>query len=81
MATLAVTSTPPGANIYIDGRDTGKLTPAQVPVDKGQHIVLVRKQGYLDETTSAQFMLRKRSTFRPPCGLSAMWMTSGQWAR
>jgi len=65
MATLAVTSTPPGANIYIDGRDTGKLTPAQVPVDKGQHIVLVRKQGYLDETTSAQFMLAQTVNFSP----------------
>jgi hypothetical protein len=69
MATLAVTSTPSGANVYIDGRDTGKLTPAQVSVDKGQHIVLVRKQGYLDETTSAQFVLAQTvnfsSTLRP----------------
>ena len=65
MATLAVTSTPPGANVYIDGRDTGKLTPAQVSVDKGQHIVLVRKQGYLDETTSAQFVLAQTVNFSP----------------
>ncbi len=65
MATLAVSSTPPGANVYIDGRDTGKLTPAQVSVDKGQHIVLVRKQGYLDETTSAQFVLAQTVNFSP----------------
>jgi serine/threonine protein kinase len=65
MATLAVASTPPGANVYIDGRDTGKLTPAQVSVDKGQHIILVRKQGYLDETTSAQFMLSQTVNFSP----------------
>jgi serine/threonine protein kinase len=65
MATLSVTSTPPGANVYIDGRDTGKLTPAQVSVDKGQHIVLVRKQGYLDETTSAEFVLAQTVTFSP----------------
>lgn len=65
MATLAVTSTPPGANVYIDGRDTGKVTPAQVSVDKGQHIVLVRKQGYLDETTSAQFVLAQTVNFSP----------------
>jgi len=65
MATLSVTSTPPGANVYIDGKDTGKLTPAQVSLDKGQHIVLVRKQGYLDETTSAQFVLAQTVNFSP----------------
>jgi serine/threonine protein kinase len=65
MATLSVTSTPPGANIYVDGRDMGKLTPAQVSVDKGQHVVLVRKQGYIDETTSAQFALAQTVSFSP----------------
>jgi serine/threonine protein kinase len=65
MATLSVTSTPPGANIYVDGRDMGKLTPAQVSVDKGQHVVLVRKQGYIDETTSALFALAQTVSFSP----------------
>jgi hypothetical protein len=65
MATLSVTSTPPGANVYIDGRDTGKLTPAQVSVDKGQHLVLVRKAGYIDETTNAQFALSQTVSFSP----------------
>jgi hypothetical protein len=65
MATLSVNSTPPGANVYVDGRDTGKLTPAQVSVDKGQHVVLVRKAGYIDETTSAQFVLAQTVSFSP----------------
>jgi hypothetical protein len=65
MATLAVSSSPAGANIYIDGKNTGKLTPAQVPVDKGQHVVLVRKSGYLDETTNAQFVLGQAVSFSP----------------
>ncbi len=65
MATLSVTSTPAGANVYIDGRDSGKLTPAQVSVDKGQHVVLVRKGGYIDETTSAQFVLGQTISFSP----------------
>jgi eukaryotic-like serine/threonine-protein kinase len=64
-ATLAVSSTPAGANIYVDGRDTGKLTPAQVSVDKGQHVVLVRKSGYIDETTNAQFSLGQTTNFSP----------------
>ncbi len=65
MATLSVTSTPAGANVYIDGKDTGKLTPAQVSVDKGQHVVLVRKAGFIDETTSAQFVLAQTVSFSP----------------
>jgi serine/threonine protein kinase len=65
MATLAVSSSPAGANVYIDGKDTGKLTPAQVPVDKGQHVILVRKSGYIDQTTSAQFALGQTTNFSP----------------
>ena len=65
MATLSVTSTPPGANVYVDGRDTGKTTPAQVSVDKGQHLVLVRKAGFIDETSSAQFVLAQTVSFSP----------------
>jgi serine/threonine protein kinase/cytoskeletal protein RodZ len=65
MATLAVSSSPAGANIYIDGKDTGKLTPAQVSIDKGQHIVLVRKSGFLDETNTAQFALGQTVNFAP----------------
>ena len=65
VATLSVTSTPAGAHVIIDGKDTGKLTPAQVSVDKGQHVVLVRKSGYIDESTSAQFVLAQTVNFSP----------------
>jgi serine/threonine protein kinase len=64
-ATLAVSSSPAGANVYVDGRDAGKLTPAQIAVDKGQHVVLVRKSGYIDETTNAQFILGQTTNFSP----------------
>lgn len=52
-ALVVVHSTPPGAAITIDGRSTGRVTPAQFAVEKGSHTVLLRKQGYLDETTTA----------------------------
>jgi hypothetical protein len=65
MATLVVKSDPAGANIYVDGRDVGARTPAQVSVDKGQHVVLVRMMGYLDETTNAQFALGQTFTYSP----------------
>jgi len=65
MATLIVKSDPPGANIYVDGRDVGPKTPAQVSIDKGQHVVLVRLSGYLDETMSSQFVLGQTFNFSP----------------
>jgi hypothetical protein len=65
MATLVVKSDPAGANIYVDGRDMGPRTPAQISVDKGQHVVLVRMSGYLDETMNAQFALGQTFNFSP----------------
>jgi serine/threonine-protein kinase len=65
MATLVVKSDPAGANIYVDGRDAGSKTPAQVSVDKGQHVVLVRMPGYIDETMNAQFVLGQTFNFAP----------------
>jgi serine/threonine protein kinase len=65
MATLAVSSTPSGAAIFVDGKDSGKITPAQVSVDKGQHEVLLRKSGFIDETTNAQFVLGQTFNFSP----------------
>jgi PEGA domain len=65
MATLVVKSDPAGANIYVDGRDVGAKTPAQVSVDKGQHVVLVRMMGYIDETMNGQFTLGQTFNFAP----------------
>ncbi len=52
-ALVVVNSTPPGAEVTVDGRPTGRVTPAQFAVEKGSHTVLLRKQGYLDETVTA----------------------------
>jgi hypothetical protein len=65
MATLIVKSDPAGASIYVDSHDVGVKTPAQVSLDKGQHFVLVRMPGYLDETMSSQFVLGQTYNFAP----------------
>ncbi|HXY51688.1 MAG TPA: serine/threonine-protein kinase [Terriglobales bacterium] len=52
-SSVMVGSDPPGASIYLDGKDTQRVTPSQVTLDRGTHTILVRKAGYLDETTSA----------------------------
>ena len=65
MATLVVKSDPSGASVYVDGRDMNTKTPAQVSVDKGQHVVLVRLSGYLDETMNGQFAVNQTYSFSP----------------
>ena len=57
--TVYVTSTPAGASIEIDGRDTGQTTPARFDFSTwynlagavaGDHSVTIRKNGYEPET-------------------------------
>jgi serine/threonine-protein kinase len=65
-ATVAVSSEPAGAAVFLDGHDTGRVTPAQISVDKpGSHTVLVRKQGYLEETTTATVQAGQAFHFAP----------------
>jgi serine/threonine protein kinase len=52
-AVMSVNSDPPGASIIVDGKDSQKVTPSQITLGSGTHTILVRKTGYLDETTSA----------------------------
>lgn len=53
-ALVVVNSAPPGADVIIDGKPTGRVTPVQFAVEKGNHTVLVRKQGYLEETITTE---------------------------
>jgi len=65
-ATLTIASTPAGASVLLDGRDTGRVTPTQISIDKaGTHTILVKKAGYLDETTTANFQPGQLLHFSP----------------
>ncbi|OLB87771.1 MAG: hypothetical protein AUI17_02175 [Acidobacteriales bacterium 13_2_20CM_2_55_5] len=65
-ATAAVTSTPSGAAVFVDGKDSGRLTPALIPVDRpGNHTFLVRKQGYSEEFTTANLQAGQTYHFAP----------------
>jgi len=84
MATLVAKSDPVGANIYVDGHAVGSKTPAQVSVDKGQHVVLIRMPGYLDETMNAQFVLGQTFNFSPtlrPLGNADSIKTVGKMSK
>ena len=65
-AMVAASSEPSGAQLFIDGKDTGRVTPAQISVDKpGTHTFLVKKQGYLDETATASLQPGQIFHFAP----------------
>ena len=64
-ALVVVNSTPPGAEVILDGKATGRVTPAQFAVEKGSHSVLLRKQGYLDETVTADLAPAQNFQYSP----------------
>ena len=65
-ALVVATAEPSGAQILIDGHDTGRVTPSQISVDKpGNHTILIKKQGYLDETTTVNLEPGQSFRFAP----------------
>ncbi|HST78597.1 MAG TPA: PEGA domain-containing protein [Verrucomicrobiae bacterium] len=62
---IKVAGSPAGASILLDGKDTGKVTPAELPVDPGPHSVTVRKQGYLDSSTELKLAAGQGTTYSP----------------
>jgi hypothetical protein len=53
---LILSSDPTGARIVIDGKDTGQVTPAEVPVSRGEHALELSLDGY--ETTRETLTVR-----------------------
>jgi hypothetical protein len=64
-ATLTVNSEPAGASIYLDGKLTGKLTPATLNVDKGKHKIEVHKEGFDSEEKSVELSDGEKFSFAP----------------
>jgi PEGA domain len=60
-----VESTPPGAEIVLDGKNTGRVTPAQFAVEKGPHTLVLRKPGYLEETATPDLGPGQNFQFAP----------------
>jgi len=65
VAMIRVDSTPQNAAILVDGKDTGKTTPAEITMEKGEHKVQVRKRGYKDATTSLAFVEGQKYNYAP----------------
>jgi len=65
-AIASLSSDPTGAAVFVDGKNTGHVTPVQISVDKpGIHTLLLKKQGYLDESTMANLQAGQSFRFAP----------------
>ena len=65
VSTLVVTSNPQGANVWVDGKDSGMTTPAQLTVEKGFHRLAVRKAGFRDAAVEETLSEGQTLSFSP----------------
>jgi PGF-pre-PGF domain-containing protein len=60
---LAVTSTPAGAGVFIDGADTGAVTNTTINgIGVGSHTVTLRKDGYVDASAEVAIVENEAAT-------------------
>jgi serine/threonine protein kinase len=62
---VTVASKPAGAQVLINGKDTGKVTPIEFMVEPGVQSVVVRKQGYLDASTDLKLVAGQSINYAP----------------
>ena len=65
VSTLVVTSNPQGASVWVDGKDSGMTTPAQLTVEKGFHRLAVRKAGFRDAAVEETLSEGQTLSFSP----------------
>src|SRR5262249_49419598 len=62
---LTVAGSPAGASVWIDGRDTGKVTPVTFMLDPATHNVSLHKTGYLDAGRAIQLAAGQTTSYSP----------------
>jgi hypothetical protein len=62
---IKVAGSPAGASIFMDGKDTGKVTPAELTVDPGSHSISLRRSGYLEASTDLKLVAGQGITYAP----------------
>ncbi len=62
---LTVGGSPAGASILIDGKDTGKYTPAELMLEPASHSVMLHKPGYLDAGTEIKLAAGQAVSYSP----------------
>ena len=43
---ILVATTPPGASVFVDGEETGFVTPCNIALDRDDHLLELRMRGY-----------------------------------
>jgi serine/threonine protein kinase len=83
-ATITISSKPEGASVFINGRDTGKVTPVQFLAPKGGHKFVVKKLGYFEASSNLELTPGKSYEFSPtlvPMGDAEAIKPSGKLKR
>lgn len=62
---ITVAGSPAGAAIFVDGKNTGKVTPAQLMLDPATHNVMLRKAGYLESSTDLKLAAGQAISYSP----------------
>ncbi len=62
---VTVASKPAGGEIWINGKDTGKVTPIEFLVEPGPQTIVVRKQGYLEASTEVKLVAGQSVNYAP----------------
>ena len=62
---VTVAGSPSGAQVWINGKDTGKVTPIEFLVEPGTQSIVVRKAGYLDATTDLKLVAGQSVNYSP----------------
>ncbi len=62
---ITVAGSPGGAAVFVDGKDTGKVTPAQLILDPATHNVMLRKAGYLEASTDLKLAAGQAISYSP----------------
>jgi hypothetical protein len=68
---LNVGGSPAGASILVDGKDSGKITPATLILDPATHNVTLRKAGYLDADSDLQLAAGQTTSYSPTLMVAA----------
>ena len=67
---LTITSTPAGVHIAIDGKETGKVSPAEFTLDPAVHSVTLHQEGYLDSTSDIKLAAGQSVSYSPSLKLA-----------
>jgi eukaryotic-like serine/threonine-protein kinase len=62
---LNVAGSPTGASVWIDGKDTGKVTPAAFMLEPAVHHVTLRKAGFLEAGSDIQLAAGQTTGYSP----------------